>query len=64
MLITKDVNINSKYKGASPLHMAARHGTIEMILLLVEQGASMVESDRTGYVPFNICCSHQPFDGQ
>ena len=50
-LITNNFPVNAKSNGQTPLHFAVRMGNIEVVKLLVENGANMNTLDGDGYSP-------------
>ena len=54
-----DVDILGE-KGKSPLHLAVEHGSRDLVLLLLQHGASPNHKDRNGSTPLQLLCSQEP----
>ncbi|GAB6033061.1 hypothetical protein CHUAL_012677 [Chamberlinius hualienensis] len=49
-----NISCSSKYDNSTPLHVAARHGRVETIKLLIEWKANIFSKDRRGLTPLDV----------
>lgn len=62
-LVLKQLNVNIRdCEGATPLHLAAEFGCLEMIKLLLNKGADVNAQDADGYTALHISCSKKNLD--
>jgi len=52
-LISQGQDVNSKHELGTPLHNATRYGYIEIVRMLIEQGANFYEDDFYGNTPLH-----------
>jgi uncharacterized protein len=57
-LVREPLSLKLRYKGETPLHIAARKGFQGVVELLVEYGADLEARNKAGSTALSLACSH------
>jgi ankyrin repeat protein len=62
LLLVKGADVNKNFSGITPLHVAAARGLLDIMYLLVDQGAEVNAKDNRGNTPLHyaVFAGHQP----
>ena len=63
VILTKPFNINAvDSEGYSALHVAARYNHVELIKILLDNGAKINLKSNAGETPLHVACGHRKFN--